>query len=184
MNKIWNELSEESKNIVLSEYKELKEKIKELPDNNSIKHHYIHRADELEIIFGKDNLNPKPQIKTWEDYEKTLSKDHIDNIKESFGDICLLPRMSMGGNPIVKKMIATYQIFVLIELGYGGMITDEEWANDSVYKYVITPANNDELCFSMHQYTRTLIAFHTIEQRDEFYRNNKQLCKDYYMITT
>lgn len=171
MNNIWNEISEESKNYV----RELFNSYEPVCANDLV------RMNLMDDLFGKDNLNPKPQIKTWKDYEKTLSKPHTDDIKETYGAICFLPFMNMGCNPVVKKMIATYEIAILIDLGYGGMITDEEWTNINIRKYCIVRTSKHLRKTELTD-TYNFIAFHTKEQRDEFYNNNEQLCKDYYMI--
>lgn len=176
MNNIWNELSEESKEFMRSQY-DFHKKSKELSKENTTIMYY------LEELFGEENLSPKLLIKTWEDYEKTLSKSHIDDIKETYGAICLLPFMNMGCDPVVKKMIAAHEIAILIKLGYGGIITDEEWADSSLAKHTIWYDSIDrKFCKHCSCREKTFLAFHTAEQRDEFLRNNESLCKDYYMI--
>ncbi len=64
---------------------------------------------------------------------------------------------------------------------FGGEITDEEWANSDIWKYVLYRFNN-----SIGRDLRTLsyapIAFHTSEQRSLFCKENGQLLKDYFMI--
>lgn len=179
MNNIWNKLSEEDRNFLRKSYQEMKEisnKNKDLYDNM-----LEDQVKRLEKIFGEENLNPQPLIKTWEDYEKTLSKPHVGDINSTFNDICLLPGMKMGSNPVVRKIIATYKIAILIELGYGGMITDEEWENPKKVKYILIERKGvivDDVTYTY----RSFIAFHTKEQLGEFFKNNEQLCKDYYLI--
>lgn len=64
---------------------------------------------------------------------------------------------------------------------YGGEITDKEWKDSDMKKYVITRDGNE--IRSVANYTRhEFLAFHTSEQRDEFLKNNEQLVKDYLMI--
>lgn len=64
---------------------------------------------------------------------------------------------------------------------FGGEITDEEWANSDVWKYVLYRFNN-----TVGKDSRTLwyapIAFHTAEQRSLFCKENGRLLKDYFMI--
>ncbi len=64
---------------------------------------------------------------------------------------------------------------------FGGVVTDKEWEDTSSVKYIIRRAKNtivkdDAVCF------HTLLAFHTMEQRDLFLEENYDLIKDYLMI--
>ena len=64
---------------------------------------------------------------------------------------------------------------------FGGVVTDEEWNDSSIYKYVIERYRANG--YSTY-YTNTyqFLAFHTPEQRDLFFEENKDLVKDYLMI--
>ena len=64
---------------------------------------------------------------------------------------------------------------------YGGEITDEEWYDTNFHKYVINKIENkiDVDCYHGRYY---FLAFHTMEQRDNFFKYNEQLVKDYLMI--
>lgn len=64
---------------------------------------------------------------------------------------------------------------------YGGEITDEEWEDRSIRKYIIfrrTSYIGGYDTYSNYEF----LAFRTAEQRDEFLKNNEQLVKDYLMI--
>lgn len=85
-------------------------------------------------------------------------------------------------NAIEKSALALLKIHQLIEHGYGGNVSSEEWKLNTI-KYIIdcnknnfyiTPCNN-----VIHH-----IAFHTREQAEEFLSKpeNIQLLKDYFMI--
>ena len=93
--------------------------------------------------------------------------------------------VSMTGKdaPIEKAALALLKIHQLIEVGYGGNITDKEWKNIHVIKYVVTYEYRN---FEKYEISgqREHIAFHTPEQREEFlsYPENVQLIKDFYMI--
>ena len=93
-----------------------------------------------------------------------------------------------GVTPIERAALALLKIHQLIEKGYGGNVTKEEWENKS-RKHIIIPAiHNDEVTFSVFTTisfaNKQHIAFHTYEQREEFlsYKENVQLLKDYFMI--
>ena len=64
---------------------------------------------------------------------------------------------------------------------YGWAITKEEWGDRDVEKHIIR-----RICNSLgYNYTYDsyhFLAFHTPEQRDDFYKNNEQLVRDYLML--
>ena len=183
-NNIWNKLSEEDKDLLRKSYNEMKEisnKNKDLYENM-----LEDQQKRLEMIFGKENLNPEPQIKTWEDYLESIKDKQAQSLTGGLDKVSLDSGYVNRDFPVFRKAIATFKIAKLIELGYGGMITDEEWKKDT-QKHIIDCAfsqRHDEarLISTVTYSSKHLIAFHTIEQRDEFLRNNEQLCKDYYML--
>lgn len=79
-----------------------------------------------------------------------------------------------------KSALAMAQISQLMPY-YGGVITDDEWNDNSINKYVIIREVNHVRTILYHS-NYELLAFHTQEQRDEFLKNNEQLVKDYLMI--
>lgn len=85
--------------------------------------------------------------------------------------------------PIEKSALALLKIHQLIEFGYGGNITNDEWNNPKVTKYAVIYRGEDieEVMCSLQ---REVIAFHTVKQRTEFlkYPENIRLIKNYYMI--
>ena len=79
-----------------------------------------------------------------------------------------------------KSALAMSQISQLMPY-YGGAITDEEWLDGDITKYVITRyEGQSSLDITIFWYR--FLAFHTEEQRDSFYENNEQLVKDFLMI--
>ena len=64
---------------------------------------------------------------------------------------------------------------------FGGVVTDEEWYNADLSKYVIERVNN-KLSVSSYWNCYCFLAFHTTEQRDLFLEENKDLVLDYFMI--
>lgn len=79
-----------------------------------------------------------------------------------------------------KSALAMAQISQLIPF-YGGEITDEEWKDSDMKKYVIMRDSSEVKCVVCYL-NYDFLAFHTKEQRDEFLKNNEQLVKDYLMI--
>lgn len=63
----------------------------------------------------------------------------------------------------------------------GGVVTDEEWENSSIIKYIIERINNSVFTTSYTNFYRFL-AFHTLEQRDLFLKENEDLVRDYLML--
>lgn len=81
---------------------------------------------------------------------------------------------------VAKSMLAMAMISQLMPY-YGGEITDEEWKNSNLPKYVIY--SNSKMLSGCSSYINYYyLAFHTPEQRDEFLKNNEQLVKSYLMI--
>ena len=64
---------------------------------------------------------------------------------------------------------------------YGGAITDEEWDDKGMRKFVIIRRCN-RVFFDVNYTFYEYLAFYTEEQRDSFYKNNEQLVKEYLMI--
>ena len=94
-----------------------------------------------------------------------------------------ISRMNYGlVEPIVKSALALLKIHQLIEVGYGGNVTKEEWEEAFELKYVISCTADKSFPIHATNCIHT-IAFHTKEQAKEFisYPENVQLLKDYFM---
>ena len=179
--KRWNGLSEREQAGWLENYKCNKE------DGNK------ESMKIIEELFGSHNLNPKPKTpktpktpKIWEDVEKEYPK-----ILTDFQELNVEITCCCGiENKIGNKMLATAKIAKLIDLGYGGMVSEEEWKDLNIPKYCIIyhPTCQDErLKFDDDEEIPTkkhFIAFHTPEQRKEFmsYESNRQLVQQYFMM--
>lgn len=88
-------------------------------------------------------------------------------------------------NPIEKSALAFMKIINIIDVGYGGNVTNKEWKNTD-FKYVIFKdvSTNKFSISSVCNCIYGLIAFHKIEQAEEFLSKpeNIQLLKDYFMV--
>lgn len=126
--------------------------------------------------WDKENNHKAP--KTWSELIKTGNSIYYTACTHIEDD----------NTPIVKAAKALLKIHQIIEVGYGGNVTDEEWNNKELPKFVITPViniNNDFNIVGYSTYTGFLhIAFHEEKQAGEFlsYPENVQLIKDYFMI--
>ena len=167
----WDNMPEETKEKICKKYNWYRE--------NEINEAIL----EFEDLFGKENLQPKPNIKTWEDVEKNREDEDacccaIENtLSKSFFD-----------DKLRNKLIATYKIAKLIELGYGGMVTEDEYIlnedsiEDDLWSVWIN-ANGEIECTAIKD-CRDFLVFHTQQQAEEFmsYPENRTLVEQYYMI--
>lgn len=64
---------------------------------------------------------------------------------------------------------------------FGGPITDEEWDNPNICKYVIF-RQGDEIKTDYWNRYYHFLAFHTKEQRNLFMQENMDLIKQYFML--
>ena len=132
-----------------------------------------------EIVFKKI----EKEVKVWEDIEK-LSGIYIDD----YANLCEIKEENNCNNTKnifidekhAKSALAMAQITQLIPY-YGGVVTYNEWHNPKLYKYCLIRNCNSVYIISFTNCYQ-LLAFHTEKQRDEFYKNNKQLVHDYLMI--
>lgn len=139
------------------------------------------------VTFKKEEEEPK--IRTWNDLEERKYKvkgyfiDDCDS-EISFDEDGFTANGDDKCNFIdakyAKSALAMAQISQLMPY-YGGAITDEEWNDDEIYKYVISRIGN-EIEKNIYGHTCFFLAFHTEEQRDSFLKYNEQLVKDYLMI--
>ena len=180
---IWDQLSEETKQEYREKYKfHLADSKREMKCDDGGYDLTVLRSEtivkELETMFGTHNLNPDPPTpKTWEDIEEEWG-----DLVENFYTYCTSKDFEQSS--LCKKMVATYKIAKLIDLGYGGMVSEEEWKDDNIKKYCIIIDNGKiDKAFDMIV-IKQFIAFHTSEQREEFmsHESNRQLVKQYYMM--
>lgn len=133
-------------------------------------------------VFSEDEL--KTHVKVWED---------LFNAPKNYKGFCIKSNSNLEGRVILgdsdkcvfvdekhaKSALAMAQISQLMPY-YGGRITDEEWGNSN-FKQVIKRVGNDIVGIDT-QCNYHFLAFHTIEQQNEFLKNNEQLVKEYLMI--
>ncbi len=62
---------------------------------------------------------------------------------------------------------------------FGGVITDEEWNNNAMPKYVIYREKRSSICKTKFYH---FLAFHTFEQCSRFLNENEDIINDYLMI--
>lgn len=129
----------------------------------------------------------KPKApKTWSQYIKNNTIRPYAALRNTKGY-----NIPVDDSPIEKSALALLKIHQLIEVGYGGYPTKEDYDKANyerlwtvrIYKtddndFIFGASPLDGECFKNN------IAFHTIEQANEFisYPENIQLLKDYFMI--
>lgn len=179
----WKELSEINKNFVLERYNWLKRQ-REIALDIYSHNEYQLGLNEWEEMYGKHNLNPKPPTpKTWEDVEK--ENEVIRNIYKELAFHIHKDLPYKEHDLIRRKILATYQIHQLIDLGYGGMMTEEEWCNNNIEKWTIVwhPRSNT---FDFVRINNNIhfITFHTLQQAEEFmsHESNRMLVNQYFLM--
>lgn len=124
----------------------------------------------------------KPKApKTWSELCAT-NNWHIYTIEHQFSkDIY---STNEGITSIEKSALALLKIHQLIEVGYGGNITNEERENKNGAYFVYYSFSRKDFIIAYDVTVKQSIAFHTKEQAKEFlkYPENVQLLKDYFMI--
>ena len=151
-----------------------------------------HEIDKESSTFECIKFKPKG-IKTWNDLcAASLNSDEVRvsgyRIWDCYSNIYVTNKLIASDysrnvfltKKEAKSSLAMAQISQLMPY-YGGAITDEEWINNTIYKYVIERING-KICKGCSVTAYSYIAFHTIEQRARFLENNEQLVKDYLMI--
>lgn len=82
-----------------------------------------------------------------------------------------------------KSALAMAQISQIMvnDPRFGGTITDEEWENSKLPKFVICKYSNN-IWRDIHYERYAFLAFHTSNQRDLFLKENMDLVREYLML--
>lgn len=135
----------------------------------------------IEEIFDKSCFdNMSKAIKTWDDvilFYPLMNQRIISDLVKWCDD------------KVVKKLDASAKIAKIIELGYGGIITEEEWENEIIqnsegfYTIVWNPLYRS---FHIKYETdyKSFLSFRTRELAEEFmsYPENVELLRNYKMV--
>lgn len=155
-------------------------------------------------IYGDCILFPSKNQRDWNKWIEENKSKHKPKIPKTWSDTLFNPGFivyelsyidndkdyvltSTGISPIEKSALALLKIHQLIEVGYGGNITHDEWVNDikesNLWSVYFDYYDNEFYpIFTAGHFTH--VAFHTKEQAEEFlkYPENIQLLKDYFII--
>lgn len=136
----------------------------------------------LEKLFGKENLIPIPKI--WNDILKYYPARGTGIV----GLECELKNVVGIDDKVAQKIIATAKLAKLIEMGYEGVVTDDEYISneyslDDSFWCIWVNARGKIECTEIEN-IRDLLIFHTREHAEEFmsYPENVKLVKQYFMI--
>lgn len=141
--------------------------------------------------FEIDKENSTLELIVFKEITKTLTFKDIKYIDGYYintnSNICEVDQANDSTNRNVfltekhaKSALAMAQISQLIP-HYGGEITDEEWNNQDIPKFILSRRGNGIRSDTMWN-TYEFIAFHTKEQRDDFLKYNERLVRDYFML--
>lgn len=162
-----------------------------LPVSPNGYHFDYSNSGEMIIFPSKDQRDwnkwieeQEPKVpKTWSEFVEKDNRAITYNLEVTYNEY---QPHSTSYTPIEKSALALLKINQLIEVGYGGNVTNEDWKNPYLAKYDIIPdtAHSDKLCVRCVGFVKSVIAFYTKEQAEEFLSKpeNVQLLKDYFMI--
>ena len=148
-----------------------------------------YEIDKENSSFECIKFRKKKEIKTWDDLCKHGSSKNGGFFIRAYGNIDPIDidgRLSNSERSVfltekeAKSARAAAMISQLMPY-YGGAITDAEWEDSGVQKFVIFRRWNRvvfDVTYTFYRY----LAFHTEEQIDSFYKNNEQLVRDYLML--
>lgn len=136
-----------------------------------------------------DCIKFKPIVKKWRDSHPKVAGYYLsgDYIK-AFSDDCRgkwdFNHDVFASEKQAKSALAMAQISQIManDKRFGGVVTDEELKDESIWKYAI---NRNKNKIKMYEGTFGIdhfLSFHTREQRDLFLEENEDLVKDYLMI--
>lgn len=133
--------------------------------------------DGCKVQVVRKRKEKEPVIRTYQDlYDRNSDAPPLDN-NWAVQSLCESTKVT---EKVAKSMLAMAMISQLMPY-YGGAITDEEWNNSNMFKYVIK--NERGKIWTTYVYTiHDYLAFHTAKQRDNFLKYNERLVKDFLMI--
>ena len=146
-----------------------------------------YEVDKENSTFERIVFKKKQEIKTWEDLcnaEKKLKGFYVSDHSNIYDISRSEVREWNRGVFLTKKQAKSARAAAVISQlmpYYGGAITNEEWEDTNINKFVITRDGNKVQFFERSSWFYFL-AFHTKEQRDDFYNHNKKLIKEFLML--
>jgi len=138
--------------------------------------------EEGKIVFKKKEVTP------WR-YKRAKMNGYFINSSSIIGSVSSIfnvknARHVFATEKQAKSMLAMAQLSQIIQNDerFGGPITDEEWFNNNVDKWLIDRYKNQIDTDAYKICNFRFLAFHTKEQRDLFLKENEDLIRQYYML--
>lgn len=130
----------------------------------------------------------KPVVKKWRDNKDELLEGYFIDQVSRIQHVPPCYNNTFNNNIFVtekhaKSALAMAQISQIManDKRFGGIITDKEWIDEDVVKFCIV-RDQSQLAFYSRRRSYDFLAFHTVEQRGLFLKENEDLVKDYLMI--
>ena len=145
------------------------------------------------FVIDKENstfncIKFKPIQKRWRDDEDAIMGGYYITIDSKIVNVPKQWNVPNAYNVFAtekqaKSALAMARISQILanDERFGGVITDEEWQDEDVAKFVIKRKDSSifsDIRFSEYHY----LAFHTIEQLNLFLKENEDLVHDYLML--
>lgn len=171
MKDLFNNLSDENKEIIKNLYNLNLNNFKN-STNTEVISNALNVCTAFFNIFGSDEFDGVPTIDSWNDIER------IENIK----NLSLTSNNYAFSNFLSKKAINYFKIILLIENGYGGIISNEEWKDSSIQKFTIVPVIDKDITYNIvnNAYPKHPLSFRSQDDAKRFFDNNEELVKNYY----
>lgn len=188
MSKIfWSDLKSESQEHLREIYKEYLDCYETQHYNGKDTIAIKAKIEELEDLFGKNNIYPESRILNWEDVVNP-NKGNFGCYDEWLAE--LEYNMCYFDRDIIKKTIAAIKITKIIDLGYGGKIPLKYIQENPIFciKSQINYNPNSIMepkyyfkIFGNANSENDLLLFRTKEDAETFLKNNEELIKDYFI---
>ena len=135
-----------------------------------------------------EHIKFKPIVKRWRDHTFKRFEGYFinSNGKIMKGDCFCKTLCNCNVFATEKQAKSAFAMAQISQINanddrFGGPVTDEEWMNYDIIKWVID-RNENKIIIASLLHTYKFLAFHTQKQRDLFLEENEDLVKDYLMI--
>ena len=161
-------------------------------DNNEVVVHYTSEGKTQRVAISDIDLVIVDEVgepEFWSDNkDNTFNGFRINNVA-SIAEVSNVPNTKLSYDVFATKkqaksaiaMARISQIMANDVEHFGGVITDEEWKDLTVDKYVIHRLNN-AISFMCSYLDYHFLAFHTEAQRDLFLEKYRDLVREFLMI--
>lgn len=147
---------------------------------------YVKYPLDAEEAWREWEETKKNTVKTWEDMrrEGTTKSGYVAIDYKVRGEDGMTRLDGAGNSANERSALALIKIRQLIDVAYGGNVTEEEWATNAKKFTLLYNVTEKGIVISATSNRMLPIAFHTIQQANEFisHPSNVKLVKDFYII--